>query len=110
LILAVRSNSLKPEPSGPGNTLPVQYLEGDKPMRIFIPAVVATALIASGALADDSALAPGKPAGVKQAQAADHTLLIEVGMAAVVGGLAAVLASGSHNTAPITTTVPSTAP
>ena len=51
-------------------------------MRLFLPAVLATAVFASTALAGESpgTLAPGKPAGVKEAQMADSTLVIGLGI------------------------------
>jgi hypothetical protein len=75
-------------------------------MRVCISAILAIALTASSALADDGALAPGKPAGVKKAQAMDRTLIIELGMAAAAAGIALALSSGSHNTATVTAPVP----
>jgi len=71
-------------------------------MRVCISAVLAVTLIASSALADDGALTPGKPAGVKQAQMMDRTLVIELGMAAAGAAIAIALAGGSHNTATVT--------
>ena len=87
-------------------------------MRVFLSAVLATTLIASSALAEDGALAPGKPAGVKQAQMTGTEIFIALGLAAVAGGIAiaatshhspaAAAASGTSN--PITTTTTTTSP
>jgi hypothetical protein len=67
-------------------------------MRLCVSTIFAILLIASNAFAGDGALAPGKPAGVKQAQTMDNSLIIELGMAAVTAGLAIALANGQHNT------------
>jgi hypothetical protein len=81
-------------------------------MRVFISAVLATSLIASSALADDGALAPGKPAGVKQAQMTGTEWMIALGVAAVAGGIAIAATSQSHPAAATqtTTVVNTTAP
>jgi hypothetical protein len=79
-------------------------------MRLFASAVLATALVASNALADSTTapLSPGKPAGVKAAQmAASSTVLIAVGVGAVAAGIA-VAASSSNSRAPVTTTATTT--
>ncbi len=75
-------------------------------MRIFGAAILASSLIVSSAFAATDAtapLAPGKPAGVKQAQATDNTLLLVLGLGVVAGGIALV-ASGSGNGSVTTTT------
>ena len=75
-------------------------------MRTIGAAIVASSLIISSAFAaTDSAtpLAPGKPAGVKQAQATDNTLLLVLGLGVVAGGIALV-ASGNGNGSVTTTT------
>jgi hypothetical protein len=75
-------------------------------MRLFISAVLATALFASNALAGDTGtgLAPGKPAGVKDAQMTDHTLVIGLGVALVAAGIAIAASSGNnHNVSAVTT-------
>jgi hypothetical protein len=56
-------------------------------MRALISAVLATTLLASSALADDGALAPGKPAGVKQAQMTQNEMWIALGVTAVAVGI-----------------------
>lgn len=68
-------------------------------MRVLISAVLATTLIASSALADDGALAPGKPAGVKQAQMTGTEWMIALGIAAVAGGIAIAATSQTHSQA-----------
>ncbi len=68
-------------------------------MRTIGAVILASSLIASGAIAATNAagpLAPGKSAGVKQAQAANNTLLIVLGVGVVAGGIALV-ASGNGN-------------
>lgn len=68
-------------------------------MRALISAILATTLIASSALADDGALAPGKPAGVKQAQMTGNELWIALGLGVVAGGIAIAATSQSHSQA-----------
>ena len=68
-------------------------------MRNFVAAAVAASLIASSALAatDVAPLAPGKPAGVKQAQDFNEgTWIWIVGLGIVAAGIA-VVASGNSN-------------
>jgi hypothetical protein len=75
-------------------------------MRLFVSAVLATALFASNALAGDatSALAPGKPAGVKDAQMMDNTVVIALGLGLVAAGIAiAASSSNSHTESAVTT-------
>jgi hypothetical protein len=75
-------------------------------MRLFVSAVLATALFASNALAGDASanLAPGKPAGVRDAQMIDHTVVIGLGVALVAAGIAIAASSGNnHNVAAVTT-------
>ena len=78
-------------------------------MRVLIAAVTAATLLATSALGADLAaptsgpLAPGKPAGVKQAQLATSTLIwLGLGVTAVV--VTAVALSGGHKTATTGTT------
>lgn len=69
-------------------------------MRTVGAVLLASSLIASSAFAatDASApLTPGKPAGVKQAQAMDNTLLIVLGLGVVAGGIALVASGGGHS-------------
>ena len=73
-------------------------------MRLFVSAVLATALFASNALAGDVGLAPGKPAGIKDAQVIDNTVVIGLGVALVAAGIAIAASSGNnHNTAAVST-------
>ena len=76
-------------------------------MRTIGAAIVASSLIVSSAFAATDAaapLAPGKPAGVKQAQATDNTLLIVLGLGVVAGGIALVASGGGGNPVAGTTT------
>ena len=75
-------------------------------MRLFVSAVLATALFASNALAGDTgaSLAPGKPAGVKDAQMMDNTVVIGLGVALVAAGIAIAASSGNnHNVTSVST-------
>ena len=79
-------------------------------MRLFVSAVLATALFASTALAGSTPapLSPGKPAGVKAAQMAlDNTTIMIIGLGAVAAGIA-VAASSSSSKAPSTVTTTTT--
>jgi hypothetical protein len=79
-------------------------------MRTIGAVIVASSLIVSSAFAatDSTApLAPGKPAGVKQAQVEGNTLLLVLGLGVVAGGIALV-ASGNGNGSVTTTTAGTT--
>jgi hypothetical protein len=81
-------------------------------MRTIGAVLLASSLIASSAFAatDASApLTPGKPAGVKQAQSMDNTLLLVLGLGVVAGGIALV-ATGNGNSNVTTTTTGTAAP
>jgi hypothetical protein len=81
-------------------------------MRTIGAVLLASSLIASSAFAatDVSApLSPGKPAGVKQAQRMDNTLLLVMGLGVVAAGIALV-ASGNGNTTVTTATNSTAAP
>ena len=70
-------------------------------MRTIGAVILASSLIVSGAFAATDAnapLAPGKPAGVKQAQAMDNTLLLVLGLGVVAGGIALVASGNGHST------------
>ena len=69
-------------------------------MRVLIAAVTAASLFASSAFAATGPLAPGKPAGVQKAQAADSTTWLWVlGAGLVIGGIALIASdSGNNNT------------
>ena len=79
-------------------------------MRIIGAAILASSLVISSAFAATNAaapLAPGKPAGVKKAQAADNTMLMVLGLGVVAGGIALV-ASGGGNDKVVTATTTTT--
>jgi hypothetical protein len=82
-------------------------------MRMFLSAALATVIFASSALAEDAAnpLAPGKPAGVKEAQNGGVNPIVIVGLG-VVAGVIAIAASHSshHNGTSATTTTTGTSP
>ena len=80
-------------------------------MRTIGAAILASSLIISSAFAatDTTApLAPGKPAGVKQAQETNNTLLMVLGLGVVAGGIALVASGGGNGS--VTTTTSSTNP
>lgn len=89
-------------------------------MRVSIIAVTVAALFATSALAADvsAPLAPGKPAGLKQAQAHDdNTVLYIVGGGAVIAGIVLLASNGGGNntvtgggTTTTTTTTTGTSP
>lgn len=68
-------------------------------MRMLVSAVLVSAIFASSALAGDAAkpLAPGKPAGVKDAQAQAVNPIVYLGLAAVAGVVAIAASKSSHN-------------
>lgn len=68
-------------------------------MRMILSAALATALFASSALAENAAnpLAPGKPAGVKEAQGQTVNPIVYLGLAAVAGVVAIAVSHSSHN-------------
>jgi hypothetical protein len=81
-------------------------------MRIFGAAILASSLVVSSSFAatnSSAPLAPGKPAGVKQAQMEGNTLLLVLGVGVVAGGIALV-ASGNGNGSVNTTTTTGTVP
>ncbi len=79
-------------------------------MRTIGAAIVASSLIVSSAFAADTGapLAPGKPAGVKQAQETDNTLLMVLGLGVVAGGIALVASGGGGHPVAATTTTTTT--
>lgn len=80
-------------------------------MRTIGAVLLASSLIVSSAFAatDASApLAPGKSAGVKQAQAMDNTLLLVLGLGVVAGGIALVASGNGKPAVSATTTSTST--
>jgi hypothetical protein len=80
-------------------------------MRTLIAAALALSLAATSAMAggNGALLAPGKPAGVKPAQADKTALIVIVGIAGIVAAVAfATASSGTPGQAVTPTSVPST--
>jgi hypothetical protein len=77
-------------------------LEND--MRAIGAALVAMSMTVSGAFATDGALTPGKPAGVKQAQIDNQSLLLVTGVVLAAGAIA-LIATRTQNGSPVITTV-----
>lgn len=78
----------------------------------LLSSVLVLALSASGALAGE-VLPPGKPAGVRQAQVSDTTILYGALGAGAIAGFIVALTSGSNSgpiVSPPTTTSIATAP
>jgi hypothetical protein len=83
------------------------------PMKMFVSTALFIALVASSALADTATapLAPGRPAGVRQAQQQNNTLIILVGLGLIAGGIAIAASSGNdHHGSSIAATTTSTSP
>lgn len=83
-------------------------------MRLLSSVLLLTLSI-SGALAGEvGALSPGRPAGVRQAQVSDSTVLYGALGAGAIGGFIVALTSGSNSgpavAAPATTSIIATAP
>lgn len=78
--------------------------------KAMTAAALAAVLTASQAMAADGTLAPGKPAGVQQAQSKGTSLLL-IGGAAIITVIAVVIASQQGNSADCGTacTAPTTA-
>ncbi len=68
-------------------------------MRAIAAAILATTLTLSSALAadDQGPLAPGKPAGTKQAQIETGGVLLVVGILVVAGAIAAIASTTQGN-------------
>jgi hypothetical protein len=81
-------------------------------MRNLIAAALSLGLMASSALAaSEGALAPGKPAGVKQAQGVDTTALLVIGGIVAVGAIIGITQASNGNPAnQVTSTVLTSAP
>ena len=82
-------------------------------MRVFVPVLLATALMVvpvAGSLAAETSqpLAPGKPAGVKQAQVEDQTLTIAFGAGLLAAGIIIATTGGNGNGTPATSTTTTT--
>ena len=80
-------------------------------MRLIVPATLAVLMAAlpAAAAGTDQPLAPGKPAGVKQAQATDNALTIAFGVGLLAAGIAIATTGGNGNNT-VTTTTTSTSP
>ena len=79
-------------------------------MRFIVPATLAVLMAALPAVAGtDQPLSPGKPAGVKEAQATDNALTIAFGVGLLAAGIAIATTGGNGNNT-ITTTTTSTSP
>ena len=75
--------------------------------KSVVAAVTVATLVGTSAFAADGALAPGKPAGVKPAaEIGTGTLLIGLGAAAVIAGVAIVVADQSGTQSGPTTFAP----
>ena len=73
--------------------------------RSVVAAVTVATMIGSSAFAADGALAPGKPAGVKQAlDVGNGTLIIGLGAAAILATVVIVVTNQSGDRALTTTT------
>jgi hypothetical protein len=81
-------------------------------MGKLIAAALSFSLLASSALAaNQGALTPGKPAGVKAAQGVDTTALLVIGGIVVVGAIIGITqASGGNPPNMVTSTVLTSAP
>lgn len=84
-------------------------------MRSFAALIIAGTVLASSAFAAqvDAPLAPGKPAGVKEAQRDGNGFLMFAGVAVVAGGIALVVSQGNSGnniavSTPLTTTTTTT--
>ena len=67
-------------------------------MRTFCAALLACSIMSTAAFADlDGALAPGRPAGVKEAQMTEHTTLLIIGVGVVAAAIAIAASSGGGN-------------
>lgn len=76
-------------------------------LKSVVAAVSVAAMIGSSAFAADGTLTPGKPAGVKPAiEIGTGTLLIGIGAAAVITGVAIVVSNQSGDRAAPNTFAP----
>jgi hypothetical protein len=66
-------------------------------MRMFGAALLAMTMTASSAFAADGALAPGKPAGTKQAQIETGGVLLVAGVLVIAGAIALVASTTQGN-------------
>ena len=72
-------------------------------MRAFAPALLAMTMMVSGASAAEGALAPGKPAGVRQADIEAGGVLLVAGIVAVAAMIAVVASTTQGNSTTPTT-------
>ena len=82
-------------------------------MRAFTSGILALALSASGVLAagSDVSLAPGRPAGLKQAEMSGNTILYVALGAGAIAAIAIAASNGSNaapTPGPVTTTTTTT--
>lgn len=63
--------------------------------KSVVAAIAAAAMISTSALAADGALAPGKPAGVQQAQVGTGFLLLGIAGAAILAAVAITVSNQS---------------
>lgn len=79
-------------------------------MRMFLPVTLAATVFASTAMAGDAAkpLAPGKPAGVSQAQAQGVNPIVYLGLVGIAGVVAIAAGHSSHHGGGTTTTTTTT--
>jgi hypothetical protein len=78
-------------------------------MQKFLIAALSVSLLVPTTVLAENALTPGKPAGVRGAQADSTTLLIGLGAVAVVVGVAVAATSCCQSrNAPIPVVIPST--
>ena len=80
-------------------------------MRNLIAGALALTVAATSAMAGSNSgpLAPGKPAGARHAQIDTTTLVVMVGIAGTIAGIAFATASSGNPGQPVTpTTVPTT--
>jgi len=72
-------------------------------MRAFGAALLAMTMMVSGASAAEGALAPGKPAGIRQADIESGGVLLVAGIVAVAALIAVVASSTQGNSTTPTT-------
>ncbi len=72
-------------------------------MRATVAALLAMTMMVSGASAAEGALAPGKPAGVRQAAIEGGGVLLVAGIVAVAAVIAVVASTTQGNSTPSTT-------
>ncbi len=73
-------------------------------MRSIAAAALAASLMMSSAMADSAPLAPGKPAGTRQAQIETGGVLLVVGILVAAGAIAAIASTTQGNSSSSTGT------